>query len=90
MEHEDMDIDDYRRMIDALNREIVEGIARRRDIAREIGELKAAQDMDVTDEDREDEVREQFRELFLEYDLPADRADELADLLIDIAKGAQG
>lgn len=76
-------------MIDTVNREIVGAVARRTDLAEEIGELKAEQDLDVTDEDREQDVREQFEDLFREHGLPADRADELADLLIAIATEAQ-
>jgi chorismate mutase len=84
-----MDIEEYRSMIDTVNREIVGAVARRTDLAEEIGELKEDQDLDVTDEDREKAVREQFEDLFREHDLPQDRADELADLLIAIATEAQ-
>ncbi|MDY6771406.1 MAG: chorismate mutase [Candidatus Nanohaloarchaea archaeon] len=84
-----MDIEDYRSMIDSVNREIVAAVARRRDIALEIGELKQQRDMEVEDTDREEQVIQQFERLFEEHGLPRDRADDLAELLIDIAKEAQ-
>jgi len=76
-------------MIDTVNREIVDAVTRRTDLAEEIGDRKAEQDIDVVDEDREQVVREQFHELFREHNLPEDRADDLAAILIEIATEAQ-
>lgn len=84
-----MDIEDYRTMIDSIDREIVEGIARRTDIARKIGDEKEKQDLPVRDPDREQAIRNHIHDLFVEHELPEEYADDVAEILFAISKEAQ-
>ncbi|MFB6292622.1 MAG: chorismate mutase [Candidatus Nanohaloarchaea archaeon] len=84
-----MDLEDYRREIDRLNREIVDAVSRRMNVVEEIGEYKKENDMDVVDEDREEKVRQQFEKLFSREDLEPEKGRELASLLIDMAVEAE-
>lgn len=80
-----MDLEDYRKEIDRVNREIVDAVSRRMNIVEEVAAYKEANDMDVVDEDREEQVKQQFEKLFREEDLPPEKGRELAELLIDTA-----
>jgi chorismate mutase len=51
-----MKLEDWRKEIDSIDREIVRLVNRRAKIAREIGVLKAAAGLPVVDETREDEI----------------------------------
>ena len=60
-----MDIADWRRKIDTLDRELVELLNRRAQAAQEIGLLKKAAAMPVYEPDREKEVFDHVRKLNL-------------------------
>lgn len=85
-----MDLEDYRREIDRVNREIVDAISRRMNIVEEVGEYKKEHDMDVKDEEREEIVKQQFEKLFEEEDLPKDKGREIAEVLIETAVEREG
>ncbi len=80
-----MDLEDYRKQIDQVNREIVKDISKRMNVVEEIGEYKKQNGMEVKDEGREEVVKQQFEKLFTREDLPKEKGRELAELLIDMA-----
>lgn len=84
-----MDLEDYRKEIDRVNHEIADAVSRRMNIVKEIGQYKEENGMDVVDESREEEVKQQFEKLFKEEDLPQKKGRELAELLIEIATEQQ-
>lgn len=85
-----MDLQDYRHEIDRLNREIVDAVSRRMNVVDEIGQVKQENDLEVEDNDREEEVKQQFELLFEKQDLPTKKGREMAEFLIEMAKERQG
>ena len=85
-----MDLQDYRQEIDRLNREIADTISKRMNVVDEIGQLKKEKDLEIEDENREEEVKQQFELLFEKQDLPVEKGRELAEYLIEMAKERQG
>jgi len=83
------DLDALRDEIDAINEDIVDAIATRMAVVRQISDQKEGTDQAVRDPEREAAVRDQFAALFTEEDLPEDRGRELAGLLIEMAVEAQ-
>ncbi|MFB6144463.1 MAG: chorismate mutase [Candidatus Nanohaloarchaea archaeon] len=84
-----MDLEDYRREIDRVNREIADAVSRRMNIVDEIAAYKQEHNMQVVDQSREEEVKQQFEKLFGNEDLPQEKGRELAELLIEIATERQ-
>lgn len=84
-----MDLEDYRKEIDRVNHEIVDAVSRRMNVVDEIGQYKKQNGMDVVDESREEEVKQQFEKLFKKEELPEEKGRELAELLIEIATEKQ-
>lgn len=84
-----MDLEDYRKEIDRVNHEIVDDVSRRMTVVNEIAALKQEKDMDIVDESREEEVKQQFEKLFRKEELPEKKGRELAELLIEIATEKQ-
>lgn len=80
-----MNLQEYRREIDRVNREISDAISRRMQIVEEIGEYKKQRGMEIKNEDREEVVKQQFEKLFEEEDLPPEKGREIAEMLIDMA-----
>jgi len=58
-----MDIADWRKKIDGLDRELVELISRRAQAAHEIGKLKRVEGMPIYEPDREKAVFDQVRKI---------------------------
>jgi chorismate mutase len=85
-----MDLEDYRREIDRVNREIVDAVSRRMNIVEEVGDYKKEHDMDVKDQEREEKVKQQFEKLFEEEELPKQKGRELAEILIEAAVDREG
>lgn len=80
-----MELEDYRKEIDRVNREIVDAVSRRMNVVEEIGEYKEQNGMEIRDKGREEVVKQQFEKLFNEEDLPGQKGRELAGLLIEMA-----
>lgn len=80
-----MDLEDYRREIDRVNREIVDAVSRRMNVVEEVAAYKRENDMEVVDEEREEKVKQQFEKLFEDEGLPGDKGREMAELLIETA-----
>ena len=85
-----MDLEDYRKEIDRVNREIVDAVSRRMNIVEEVGEYKKENGMDIVDEEREEKVKQQFEKLFEEEDLPKEKGREVAEVLIETAVQREG
>lgn len=84
-----MDLEDYRKEIDRVNHEIADAVSRRMNVVDEIAAYKEENNMDVVDESREEDVKQQFEKLFKDEDLPAKKGREMAELLIEIATERQ-
>ena len=82
---EELDLEQIREDLDSLNNEIVELIAERMDIVVKVAEYKGENDMQIVDEEREKEVKQEFEKLYREKGLPEKRGRELAELLIATA-----
>lgn len=80
-----MQLEDYRREIDRVNRQIVDAVSRRMDVVEEIGSYKKQNGMEIRDREREEMVKQQFEKLFSQKQLPAQKGRELAELLIEMA-----
>ena len=80
-----MSLEEYRKEIDRVNKEIAESIAERMDIVEKIGEYKKENDMEIKDEGREEVVKDQFADIFSDKGLPSEKGRELAEFLIGMA-----
>jgi chorismate mutase len=78
-------LEDARENIDEINREIADKVADRMEEVVKVVEYKEENDMNVKDEDREEQVMQQFGDLFEKRDLPRERGRQLGRLLIDTA-----
>lgn len=82
-------LEDARESIDDINREIADNVADRMEEVVKVVEYKEENDMNVKDEDREEQVMQQFGDLFEKRDLPRERGRQLGRLLIDTAVDAE-
>jgi chorismate mutase/prephenate dehydratase len=80
-----LDLDQIREDLDALNNEIVDIVEKRMDLVVKVAEYKDENDMQIKDEEREEEVKQEFERLYQERGLPEGRGRELATLLIETA-----
>ena len=82
-------LEEARDNIDSINREIADDVAERMEEVVKVVEYKEENDMNVKDEDREEQVMQQFGDLFEKRDLPRERGRQLGRLLIDTAVDAE-
>ncbi len=80
-----MDLEDYRKEIDHVNKELVDTVSRRMNVVEEIGKYKEQNGLDVKDKGREELVKQQFEKLFEKESLPKEKGREFAELLIEMA-----
>ncbi|MFQ3307897.1 MAG: chorismate mutase [Candidatus Nanohaloarchaea archaeon] len=80
-----LDLERIRNGIDNCNKEIIELIDERMDYVLEVAEHKHENDMQIVDEEREEEVRQDFADQFEEKGMPPERGKEFADVLIATA-----
>jgi chorismate mutase len=80
-----LDLDRIREDLDDLNEEIVDVVERRMKIVTEVAKYKDENDMQIVDEEREEEVKQEFEDIFQERGLPEGRGREMAELLIATA-----
>lgn len=78
-------LDEARENIDQINQEIVEKVDERMEEVLKVIEYKEENDMDVVDEDREEEVMQQFADRFEDKGMPRERGRQLGRLMIDTA-----
>ena len=80
-----LDLEQIREDLDSLNKEIVDAVEKRMDLVADVAEYKDEKDMQIKDEEREEEVKQEFERLYQERGLPEGRGRELATLLIETA-----
>ena len=77
------DIEEHRKKIEEITLEMIKLLKTRTDIAKQIGDAKANLGMTVTDEEREDALRNQVTKLCKEIDLDQSTALKFLNLLLN-------
>jgi chorismate mutase len=62
-------MDETRKQIDDIDSQIIELLGKRMNLVKEIGQIKKESGSDITDEGREEEIRERLKELAVENGL---------------------
>ena len=78
-------LEEYRREIDALDIELIDVLARRIDVVRKVGHLKAETDMSVVQPTRAQAVKDRAAEMGLAKGLDEAFVRKIYDLMIDHA-----
>ncbi|MUW15647.1 chorismate mutase [Halorubrum sp. CBA1125] len=86
---EEMSLEELRREIEDIDREIVELIARRTYVADTVAAVKAEQDLPTTDEGQEERVMERAGENAERFDVDANLVKAIFRLLIELNKVEQ-
>ena len=86
---EEMSLDELRREIRGIDREIVELIARRTYVADTIAQVKDQQGLPTTDEDQEQRVMDRAGENAKQFDVDANLVKAIFRLLIELNKVEQ-
>ena len=86
---EEMDLDELRREIRSIDREIVELIAQRTYVAESIAAVKRQRGMPTTDESQEEAVMERAGENAEQFDVDANLVKAIFRLLIELNKVEQ-
>ncbi len=84
-----MGIEDLRREIEEIDREIIRYLARRLNIVKEVGRLKAEEGRHASDDERELYVKNYWRQLSTMYGVPVELAKELSETIIKYSKYIQ-
>ncbi len=77
------DIEEHRKKIEDVTLEMIKLLKTRTDISKKIGDAKASLGMTVTDEEREDTLRNQVAKLCKEIDLDQSTASKFLNLLLN-------
>ena len=77
------DLEEHRKKIEEITLEMIKLLKTRTDIAKQIGDAKANLGMTVTDEEREDALRNQVTKLCKEIDLDQSTALKFLNLLLN-------
>ena len=77
------DIEEHRKKIEEITLEMIKLLKTRTDIAKQIGDAKANLGMTITDEEREDALRNQVTKLCKEIDLDQSTALKFLNLLLN-------
>jgi len=77
------DIEEHRKKIEEITLEMIKLLKTRTDVAKQIGDAKASLGMTVTDEEREDALRNQVTKLCKEIDLDQSTALKFLNLLFN-------
>ncbi len=86
---EEMNLDELRREIQDIDRELVELIARRTYVADTIAQVKAEADLPTTDEEQENRVMERAGENAERFEVDANLVKAIFRLLIELNKVEQ-
>jgi chorismate mutase len=84
-----MTLDELRREIEDIDREIVELIARRTYVADTVAQVKAEKDLPTTDESQEERVMERARKNAEQFEVDANLVKAIFRLLIELNKAEQ-
>jgi len=85
-EPEEMSIDELRREIETIDRELVELIAQRTYVADTVARVKADQDLATTDEDQERAVMDRAGENASNFEVDSNLVKAIFRLLIELNK----
>lgn len=88
-EADNQDLDDVRERLDALDRQLVEVLARRFAVGDEAARLKRALGIPVHDPVREEQVISQAREWARSAGLPEEHVVDLFRRIVSISRAAQ-
>ncbi|QKQ99470.1 chorismate mutase [Metallosphaera tengchongensis] len=80
------ELDRLRAEIDKVDEELFKLFFRRLELVSEVGKFKKAKGLPVTDQRREDEVREKWRGMARRYGIPEVLADNLLSTIFTVAK----
>lgn len=86
---EEMSLDELRREIEEIDRELVELIARRTYVADTIAQVKTQEGLPTTDEEQETRVMERAGENAERFDVDANLVKAIFRLLIELNKVEQ-
>jgi len=86
---EEMTLDELREEIEAIDREIVELIARRTYVADTVAEVKSQRDLPTTDESQETRVMDRAGANAEQFDVDANLVKAIFRLLIELNKVEQ-
>ena len=78
-------LEEYRKQIDALDIELIDVLARRIDVVRKVGDLKAVTDIAVVQPTRAQAVKDRAAEMGVSKGLDEAFVRKLYDLMIDHA-----
>ncbi len=81
-----MKLDDLRKEIDALNRELVELLGKRIEVARKVVRIKKEGQLPILDVDREQEIKDEMRQLARASRISASFIEEIFDLLLEYTR----
>jgi chorismate mutase len=88
MEYED-ELKKLRVEINQLNKEIIEKITERKEIAMKIGKVKKRHGKSIVDKAREKIVYQQVKKLAIQHDLPANTVEKIFKEIINICINAE-
>ena len=86
---DEMSLEELRREIEDIDREIVELIARRTYVAETIADVKADRDLPTTDESQEETVMQRAGDNAEQFDLDSNLVKTVFRLLIELNKVEQ-
>ena len=86
---DELTLDELRREIESIDREIVELIARRTYVASSVARVKSERDMETVDEQQEAAVMDRVAEDAERFDLDAATVESVFRLLIELNKTEQ-
>jgi chorismate mutase len=86
---DDMSLDELREEIRDVDRELVELILRRTNVAVAIASVKQAEGRQTTDEAQEQHVLDRARERANDYDMDPERVADVFEALIELSKHTQ-
>lgn len=78
-----------RKKIDAIDKKLIELLAKRNDIVMLVGEIKKNYGVQIKDEKREKEIKQVRRQLAVKYGLNVKRLDEVFEAIISWSRSAQ-
>ncbi|MCE2705911.1 MAG: chorismate mutase [Proteobacteria bacterium] len=82
-------IENLRGLIDRLDSEIIEKVAKRHEISKQIGEYKQQYGLEILDQDRENKLQEYHKDLSIKHNIAQSLVLEIFDLIIKQSKTLQ-
>lgn len=83
------DLHQLRQIIDLTDETLLQTLAQRMSTAEQIGELKASKNKDVTDSERDEDLRKNWQEKGKKLGLNTDFVNKILDLILKESKQIQ-